>query len=186
MRRGLVLVISLGSRSARADEPITIETTSGETTSGEATTENTTGRANEAPPMLAFDPTVRVAIERLDQQKTTVSFGPAEVHVGAAWRGFDPLLVGEHISPTWRAGIGGSIDLGFARLEGHYRYDHVETELWRGDAIDMGIALTKTFQMFGKDAFIKLTLDRREWRELEPPPGEFDATTLMLWFGLRW
>ena len=173
-------MISLGAPGrARADDPIKIETTTSKSSEGSK-------RENEAPPLLEFDPTVRVAIERLDQQKTTVSLGPAEVHVTGAWRGFDPILVGEQVSPMWRADVGGSIDLGFARLEGYYGLEHVENELGRGTANTKGLALTRTFRIFGKDAFVKVTIDRREWRDHLAPPGEFDATTVMLWFGLRW
>ena len=172
-------MLLIGAPRARADEPITIETTTGESPERHA-------RENEAPPALQFDPTVRVAIERLDQQRTTVSFGPIEVHVEGAWRPFDPTQVGDQIPPMWRARTGASIDLGFARLEAHYGFEHIENELGAGLAKTMGIAVTRTFRMFGKDAFVKLSLDRREWRDHLAPPGEFDATTVMLWFGLRW
>lgn len=172
-------MLLVGTPRARADEPITIETTTGESA------ERRTGE-NEAAPMLQFDPTLRVAIERLDHQRTTVTLGPISVHGEGAWRAVDPAQVGEKIPPMWRTRAGASIDLGFARLEAHYGFEHVENELGAGLAKTMGAAVTRTFRLFGKDAFVKLTLDRREWRDHLAPPGEFDATTVMLWFGLRW
>lgn len=178
MRGVLVLVLTTAAYAAADDDPpITISSES---------TEQPGHRDNEAPPLLRFDPTVRVAIERLDHQTTTVAAGPIAVHVTGEWRPFDPALVGEQISPMWRAGGGASLDLGFARLDARYGYEHVENELGAGLAKTMGLALTTTFRVFGKDAFVTLTLDRREWRDHLAPPGEFDATTVMLWFGLRW
>ena len=180
MRGVLVLLLARSSHAAADDEPpITIETRTGETTEAAA-------RANEAPPLLRFDDTVRVAVERLDQHTTAVTAGPLEVSVTGQWRPFDPALVGERIEPRWRAGGGASLDLGFARLDASYGFEHLETELGRGTAKTMGLALTRTFGIFGKDAFVKVTVDRREWRDHLAPPGEFDATTVMFWFGLRW
>jgi hypothetical protein len=48
---------------------------------------------------------------------------------------------------------------------------------------EVGAALTRSFQLFGKASWLSLSLGKRQWIGAEPPPGESNGWQLMLGFG---
>jgi hypothetical protein len=168
----------LAGFEARADAPITVEETA-----------EVAEEANEAPPLLRFDPTLRVAIERLDQHTTRLVLSPdAELHVTGAWRSVDPHE--EHADDVrarmWRASAGGSYDLGWARVGAHAHYEQVDNEFGRGRSVEVGVGITRTFRVSRTmTGFVSLSLGQQRWLG-RPLSGEFDATQVMLRVGLRW
>jgi hypothetical protein len=176
--RALGLLGLLAGVEARADAPITVEESA-----------EHPDDANEAPPLLRFDPTLRVAIERLDQHTSRIVPSPhTELHVTGAWRSVDPERErGEDVrARMWRASAGGSYDLGWARIGAHASYEQIDNDFGRGRSVDVGVGITRTFRVSRTmTGFVSLSLGQQRWLG-RPLPGEFDATQVMLRVGLRW
>lgn len=182
MRPCVPAALLLVATQARADEPITIESTS------ETADQTRAPRHHEAPRQLEFDPTVRVSLDRLDRQVTRIQLSSGlDLSVEGAWPPSDPLRFGDRKTPVWRAGVSASYDLGFARLSASATYEQISNELGSAAAIVYDISLSRTFALSRTVAgFVKLGVNRREWRDHLALPGEFDDTRVMLWLGLTW
>ena len=146
------------------------------------------GDANEAPPLLRFESSLKVDFESFDEQTIDVVLAPhAKLDLTATWRSVPEWRVRDNdLVRWWRAGITGSYDLGWARVSAHGTYEHNENELGRASSFDVGLGLTRTVRL-SRDmlAFFSLSLGRRQWLG-RPLPGEFNASQLRLAMGIRW
>ncbi len=84
----------------------------------------------------------------------------------------------------WRAGLRISRDVGPVTVTAGMSVENVQSRYTRGTYREMGIAITKTFKLSRwNTAWISLSVGRRTWYGDQPPPGEQDATQVMLSVG---
>lgn len=144
----------------------------------------------EPPPELKYGFSVRPRIEHVTTEESTFELTPGvRFRISGTWASADRevrLREDDLLGHDWTAEVGASIDLGFAQLDGRFSYGHAENELGDGDYTELGLALTRMFKLDDNLlGFISLSFARRHWRDT-PFPGEQDASTVMLMFGLRW
>jgi hypothetical protein len=75
-------------------------------------------------------------------------------------------------------------DLGFARLSVGGALENIQSRDVRGTYYELGAAVTRVFRLSRwNTAWISLSLGKRKWLGVEPPPSESDGTQVMLTIG---
>jgi hypothetical protein len=176
VRRSALLLVLCAT--ARADDPVAISTTA----------DDATEPAHRVPPLLRFEPGLELSLESFDERIARWQPTPdAELHLRGTWREVPEERWRDHDRVRmWSAGVGGSYDLGWARVAGRASYEHVENELGIGNAFDLALELTKTFRITDDiTGFVSLSAGVRRWLG-KPLPGETNARQFTLSAGLRW
>ncbi|MDX2089631.1 MAG: hypothetical protein SFX73_17380 [Kofleriaceae bacterium] len=134
-------------------------------------------------PLLHVDPVWRPqrALDATTDTTRVAYFiaGTAVAFERSAWTDTTSGIPGDGWGTTLRV----SRQLGPLRIGGYASYQRLDTRLARGEYIDLGVSVGRTFTLSKwMTAWIALSLGTRRWQG-SPPPGEQNETTLMLSVG---
>ncbi len=200
MRRALVaLTIASGAGSAGADDARD-GVTEREPGAPERATDDVRALATsrDVEPWLQLDPTIAIlpaGVESFaaarDAKTTSLALGPKTRAslLGQSWSSVerDVIVAGERGLPGrgWRAGAELAHDFGVVQLRLSVAEGQVDGRYGRGRYRETSISLGKTHR-FSRwvTGWVMLSAGRRTWiGEHPPPPGESDATQVMLSLG---
>jgi hypothetical protein len=143
--------------------------------------------AGAADTFLHLDADLRLTVDNLHskiaREERSFQLGPrARVALQSEWR------VVDHEIPLrgWRAAASGTYELGGLTLSATVGVEQVDTDIGRHGLATAGIAVGRNFRVGRKvRAWLGLAAGHRRWLG-EPPPGEANATQVMLSLKLRY
>ena len=175
--RVAIVVVVLVVDVARADAPVGV------------TEYDEDVRDPDAEPLrMRFESGVTVRPESFDVAGVRIPLSSRiALELGSDWRSVAPHDQRDgDLVQWWRSGVNLRVDLGVAQLTVFRGRGHHENEVGIGDYDFYGLDLTATRKLSdGITGYASLQLARRDWHDI-PPPGEYDATTVMFVLGLRW